>query len=240
MVYSRIATGYRVGGPNSCTVLPEVPCHYAPDKTTNYEIGLKGATPEHALSFDASVYYIDWQNIQLFLTDPSQFLYTINGRSASSQGEELSAEWHPARGLTVSGWVDWNNAKLTADIPAALDLFGKSGDRLPYSSPFSGNLSVEQQFPLGAKLTGLVGGSVTFVGNRKGDFPTAAEAARQSFPSYTQLDLHGGVTAGSWAANVFVNNVADRRGIAGGSAASNTIVVIRPRTVGLSVSKSFE
>jgi iron complex outermembrane recepter protein len=83
MVYARVASGYRPGGPNPTCVLYPVPCQYAPDKTRNYELGLKAQTQEHRLSFDASVYYIDWRNIQLQVAQAdTEFTYFTNASKA--------------------------------------------------------------------------------------------------------------------------------------------------------------
>ena len=73
MVYSRLASGYRPGGPNPLSTVFGVPRSYAPDTTKNYEIGVKGDLFHRALTFDASVYYIDWKNIQLIIVDPVSF-----------------------------------------------------------------------------------------------------------------------------------------------------------------------
>ncbi len=59
MTYARLASGFRPGGPNTGIVAQGVPSQYDPDKTENYEIGVKGNFLDRLLSFDASVYYID-------------------------------------------------------------------------------------------------------------------------------------------------------------------------------------
>lgn len=242
MVYSRTATGYRVGGPNSCSALPGVPCHFAPDKTTNYEVGLKASTPEHVLSVDASLYYIAWHDIQLQLFDKNTgFVYNINGGQAKSQGVELSAEWRPFSRTTVAGWVAWNDAQLTRDIPKGSLAYGLKGDRLPYSSPFSGSLSLDQHFPLRDTLSGFVGATVSHVGRRETDFTPDATTPRATSARYTQTDLRLGVMVGSWTGNLFANNVSNACGIlAGINFQSGTVTCIQPRTIGLSVTKTFE
>src|SRR6185312_9647776 len=52
MAYARVASGYRAGGPNPAF---GVPPQYAPDKTYNYELGVKADQWDHKISFDASV-----------------------------------------------------------------------------------------------------------------------------------------------------------------------------------------
>ena len=248
MVYARLASGYRPGGPNlqSSTLL--VPRAYNPDTTRNYEIGVKGEVLDHRLLLDASLYYIKWNDIQLQLINPiTGIFFYANGSQAKSQGLELSAQAKPLTGLSIAAWVAWNNARLTEPMPSAAAVIGNSGDRLPYSAPFSGNLSLEQTFPLAAfarGLTGFVGGSVFDLGDRVGQFASVylVPPERQDLPSYTKLDLRAGVDYGTWRVNLYVNNVTDKRGVLDGGLdliPTNAFIYIQPRTVGMSVSKTF-
>src|SRR6185437_16878695 len=53
MVYLRLASGFRRGGGNDMfATLAGAPSTYGPDKTNNYEVGVKGNTLNHSLSFD--------------------------------------------------------------------------------------------------------------------------------------------------------------------------------------------
>ena len=63
MLYARIASGYTPGGPN---VLPPnvpagTPFTYKSDSTVNYEVGLKGNTPDRRFSYDVAVFLVDWE-----------------------------------------------------------------------------------------------------------------------------------------------------------------------------------
>jgi iron complex outermembrane recepter protein len=248
MLYARLASGYRPGGPNIQGNVDLVPIEYNPDKTRNYEVGVKSEVLDHRLFLDASVYYIKWDDIQLQLVNPSSgIFYYANGSEAKSQGLELAVQAKPLTGLSVSAWVAWNQAKLTAGMPAGSSVIGNSGDRLPYSAPFSGNLSVEQSFPLTSlanDLSGYVGASFFYIGDRTGQFASVylTTPQRQDLPSYSKLDLRGGVDYRTWKVNVYVNNVTDRRGVLDGGLdliPSNAYVYIQPRTVGVTVTKTF-
>jgi outer membrane receptor protein involved in Fe transport len=243
MAYARFASGYRPGGPND-TQDASVPRSFAPDRTQNYELGTKADLLDRRLSLDASLYYILWRDIQLSLSDPATGIgYTGNGSRARSDGIELAAEAKPLAGMTVSSWVVWNDAELTQSLPPGfpgIAAVGESGDRLPYSSRFSGTVSLEQQFPLVRSLNGFAGGSVNYVGNREGEFATSPQ--RQTYPGYAKVDLRAGTKYDSLTAQAFVTNLADRRGIlAGGlgTAYPYAFNLIQPRTVGLNISYSF-
>jgi len=239
MLYARFASGYRPGGPNAATS-----DQYDPDTTRNYEIGVKGDVLNHTLFYDASIYHIDWKDIQISLIDPVTSLgFISNVGRARSRGVEFGLESRPLRGLAIVATIAWADSELTEDFPSTSPAVGRSGDRLPYSSKISGNLSLEQEFAVTSAMSAFVGASVSYVGDRKGAFTTPPFAPqRESFPSYTQWDIRGGIRGGAWTASLFVNNVTDERGILGGGLEAldpTAFWFIQPRTVGLSVAWSF-
>jgi outer membrane receptor protein involved in Fe transport len=66
---------------------------------------------------------------------------------------------------------------------------------------------------------------------------------RQDLPGYTQVDLNIGANwEDGWGLNIYANNLTDRRGVLQGGAGYSiptSFFYIRPRTVGLSVTKIF-
>ena len=250
MAYARLASGYRPGGPN---VAPGVPPQYQPDKTQNYEVGLKGDAWNHKIQFDGSLYYIDWKNIQLTLLDPQSYQgYTANASRAKSQGMELSVSIIPTTGLTIAGWVAWNTAVLKEGFPYSgmlAEAYGTAGDRLPFSSRISGNLSVNAEFRITGQWKGTVGVAESYVGDQVGGFQDAVTVGvappRQDYPSYSRTDLRAGLKYDNWSVNLFANNVTNRRAIIplGGLDASplsqNYFTFLQPRLVGINVTKTF-
>jgi iron complex outermembrane recepter protein len=241
MAYARLASGYRPGGPNVNAAAFGLPASYKADKTKNYELGVKGDVLNHTFSYDASFYYIDWNDIQLTLFDAQSGAgYYTNAGGAKSQGAEFSVELRPLTGLTLSAWVAYNDAELTKAFPATSAAFGNPGDRLPFSSRLSGNFAVDEEFSLTRDMNGFVGGSVSYIGNRKGVFTGSSD--RQTFPSYARTDLRAGVKYETWTVNLFVNNLTDKRAaLNGGIGALYPIAFnyIEPRTIGVSVADTF-
>jgi iron complex outermembrane recepter protein len=244
MVYARLASGYRPGGSNGplCQVFG-FSCEYAPDKTYNYELGAKGTILDHVLTYDVSLYRINWQNIQLHAVVPPGISYLTNASEAKSQGLELSLQAHPLTGLTAAAWATWNTAELTESFPRVAAVQGASGDRLPYSSRFSGNFSLDQEFPLPHNLTGFAGGAVAYIGNRLGAFSGAGSvvAPRVYLPAYARADAHVGVRFDSWTVNAYLNNAFDKRGIleSGADLLPVATLYIQPRTFGLNLTRIF-
>jgi outer membrane receptor protein involved in Fe transport len=241
MMYARIASGYRPARANSFNPDPLVPRTAAPDKTKNYEIGLKGNVWDRRLSLDASVYYIDWKDIQILLFDARNNLtYNTNGSAAKSEGVELSLALRPLPGLTISAWGSYNHAVLTEGFPPDTAAYGPSGSRMPFSPRLSGSVSVEQRFPLVPGVSGFAGVTVIDMGDRRGPF--IATPARAEYPGYTTVDLRAGAEFSSWKVNVYANNVGDKRVPIGGGAGTfppTSFFYLQPRTLGLSAVKSF-
>jgi outer membrane receptor protein involved in Fe transport len=236
-----LASGYRPGGTNGQVVPdPAIPLTYGPDKTYNYELGLKGEFLDRKLSFDTSLYYIDWSDVQITLQAPTTSYISNTGR-AKSQGIEFSIESKPLQGLTIASWLTWADAALKEGFPANSPTQGNAGDRLPYSSRFSGNLSVDEELPITGAFKGFVGGAVDYVGDRLGEFaPTGPP--RQDYPGYSQTNLHAGIRFDTWTLRAYATNVWDKRALLGGGLGSYPpfgFTFIQPRTVGLSIVKTF-
>jgi iron complex outermembrane recepter protein len=241
MLYARLASGYRPGGPQLTAVIAQgAPPAYNPDKTKNYEIGLKGDFFDHTLTVDGSVYYIDWKQIQIQLETPEGFAYDANGGAAKSEGTELTVESRPLTGLAIAAWVAYDDAVLTEAFPAGSTAYGVPGNRLPNSTRWSGNLSVQQDFPLPNGATGFVGATASYVGDRLSVFQSTD--LRQRFPSYTKTDLRAGLRYDAWTFNLYANNVADVRGVLNGGIGFDppfAFDYIQPRTIGVSLVRLF-
>jgi hypothetical protein len=144
----------------------------------------------------------------------------------------------------VAAWVTWNDAVLKQGFPTASTeaggSYGLAGDRLPYGSRFSGTVSFEQQFPLTNTLRGLLGASLSYIGGREGEFTGSPD--RQNYPAYAKANLQAGLRWDEWSTNLSVSNLADRRGTLAGGLGSfppTAFTYIQPRTVGLSMSRTF-
>ena len=246
MLYGRVATGYRPGGPNPGAGFG-TPTQYYADTTISYEIGWKAALLDNHVTVDASAYYIDWSDIQLQQRDPvTEFVFFTNAGKARSKGLDLIITGANDNGLVVVGTLSYNDAELT-EPTGGVGLYGVPGDRLPFSSRFSGSLSLDQDFAISDRYIAFVGGTLVHVGKRYGTFPPSADVERISMPSYTTVDVRVGVrNQDGWTLMLFAKNLTDERGIIGsshevgaGTTGNYLLTVIRPRAIGLSLAKDF-
>jgi iron complex outermembrane receptor protein len=246
MVYARIASGYRPGGPNTGVVGA---ASFDSDTVINYEAGFKGYLIPGKLSVDLAAFQIDWKDIQLSNTDAvSQLTFLSNGGKARSRGLEAASTWRPMSGLTIDANAAYTQAELTQNLPVGTNtLRGRDGDRLPFTPKWTASVSAQKDFVIDADITGFVGASYAYTGERMSIFQTNAAAAsrpRYSIPSYTSVDLRAGVDVrDAFEVTLFVRNLFDKDGIItsgnrNGTGAP-TARFVQPRTAGVTIAKSF-
>jgi len=252
-VYARVASGYRPGGPN---VIPAgspagVPATYDADRLTNWEAGIKAEAPDGRLwSAELAVYHINWQNIQLFERINNTGI-NANGGKAKVDGLEASGALRPTPGLTLSANGAYTNGKLKDETPP--DTGGHAGDPLPWVPKWSGALHGDYEFGLGGGLEGFVGASVNYVGKRTTEFgERRLNGSLVKIPSYSEVDLRAGVNVNQFRVEAFAHNLFDKRGITDAFAfpapltppsfpnGAAAVGVIRPRTIGLTVTANFD
>ncbi|NIJ15917.1 TonB-dependent receptor [Sphingobium vermicomposti] len=245
MVYARAASGYRPGGPNS-NAGGVVPQKYDPDRAINYELGLKGSFLDGGLVLEASGYWIDWTRIQLLQRDATGNTFYANGGKAVSRGFEVQTTARPVTGMTVATALTHTDAKLEEDVPNAT-IYGRKGDRLPFSAKWQASLAVDQVIPLSTDVQGSLGFTVAYLGGRIGEFNSRVTQPRLPLPGYTTLDLRAGLEFnGGVRVQLFAKNLTDKRGYVSGvprdTIAKNApyqLGLISPRTIGVSVAKTF-
>ncbi len=237
MVYARVASGYRPGGPN--IVVTNVPASYKPDTLTNYEVGLKTDLFHRLLSVEASAFYIDWKDVQLLQISPLGTSYYSNAGKAASKGAEISVSLRPARGFVIDGNLSFIDATLGRALP--LPTVGAKGDALPFTPRWSGQISAEYEFALGGDWTGTTGGDFRYIGDRQSGFAEEVGEPRFQLPAYNVVDLHAGVRKDGLSLNFYVKNIGNNIGQENGFILGPIVQVsvIRPRTFGFSIAKTF-
>ncbi len=266
-IYGRIAKGYRPGGPNAVPIgaPPEVPHTYDADTLVSYEAGIRGETQSRMFGFDASIYYNDWNDIQLLTqidTDVGPFGVNANGQGARSYGAELALTARPSLGLNLQANLVYTNAELTDDtvleeggpnVPGGLD-----GDRLPNTPKWAMNFSADYEWSVWGSARAYVGGNFRFVGDQfTGGFSPDYRTdfgERLKINSYATIDLRSGLDFGNFNLQVYAKNLFDKDGFnnlayprvvpaslepASTQASLVSATAFRPRTLGLTAGFEF-
>ena len=243
-VYLRAASGYRPGGPNvvlndPATGEPLAPTTFKHDSLWSYEAGYKADLLDKTLSLEASVYQIDWHDLQQFIAVQGLSVIT-NAGNAKVDGLELAARWRPDGHLSLASSFSWTDARLTQDAPG----LGSSGSPLPNSARLSGSLTPRYDFDLGGH-TAWVGGSMRYIGERHAGFVGSTTQPDFKMPSYWLTDLQTGVSLSHVDISLYARNVFDRRTVVSANTAFVPLggpvgaTLATPRTLGVTLASSF-
>jgi outer membrane receptor protein involved in Fe transport len=174
LVYFSASKGFRPGGPNvgvggicsgnlTALGLSQVPGQFSSDSLWSYELGSKNTFFDNTLSINASVFYIDWSNIQqnVYLPDCGE-QFTANLGKAKSEGGDIEVLYKPVASLTFDLTAAYTDARLTKTTCAGsltyngTDCSGggttagpiaSKGDAL-LGAPWSFTAAAEYHFPL--------------------------------------------------------------------------------------------
>ena len=163
LLYFSASRGFRVGGYNPQVGTfcgPELnaigfpngrPTNYRSDSVWSYELGLKSRFWGERGNVQASVYQIDWNNIQQPVAlNSCGFQFTSNLGSARSRGFDLQLEVKPAERLTLQTEVGYVDAVFLDTIrggPTATAPFVSAGDAI-IAPPWTVSAHAQYDFDL--------------------------------------------------------------------------------------------
>jgi outer membrane receptor protein involved in Fe transport len=241
MLYARVASGYRPGGPN--TIVPGMPPSVDADELTNYEVGIKSMLMEGRALLNAAVFYIDWQDIQQARSFGG-VSGLDNAGDAKSKGIELESLFSVTAGLQLGFNLSYTDATLKSSPP---DLPNALGVQLPGVPEWSGAVTANYAFTAFGGREANVGGGWRYVDERWSQVVMTEDNLAYALPAYDVLDLNADVRFDSVTLRLFVKNLTDERAFTGGGVTTDglnrpvrlDLAVLQPRTVGLSVDFQF-
>jgi outer membrane receptor protein involved in Fe transport len=229
MVYATYSEGYRIGGANAplppaCNGdlrslgLTSAPDSYNSDTVTNYEAGTKDKFFDNRLEASASVFYLNWDNIQQNNYLPTCGIqYTANLGKATSKGFDLQGDWLPIDALDIDfslGYVDAYYTTTTYAGPnpkPGVEPLALPGEPLPgskwtgslgaqYSATVLGRDSyIRADYEYNGRATTIAGG--TFPGTSDYDPGLTLN------PPTNQVSMRAGMQFGAINMAIFVNNL---------------------------------
>jgi iron complex outermembrane recepter protein len=205
----------------------------------SYELGEKARLFDRRLTLDASLYYEDWQNIQLEAL-PGDWPLNINGEHATIYGGEAEAKAALGGGFDLSLSGSYTDASVDPGPHWLIEPLHKLSD----VAPVNGDLILSYSHDLSDRYRFNAQLENAYVGKRFSlafpyGFTTNGEYV--ALPSYDLTNLRAGIQSGDgWGVSVFVNNVFNQRAELESllqetlpSAAFNRIVTNQPLTAGI-------
>jgi iron complex outermembrane receptor protein len=259
-VYATYSEGFRRGGANaiptagSFASLPQL-LNYAPDKSKNYEIGVKGLLFDR-VRYTADAFLIKLDNFQFNSFTGSAFPAVYNGTEARSKGVELQTEYQATRRLSLGLSYSYTDARVQNGftvndyVPAALTT-PPSGSlvapvaaiasrvRLPGTPMNSADVMANYNIPVGSAAVQLHA-DVAYRDNAPA-YIDPTNAHYWVIPSYILVNSRITYDSGEkWTADLFVNNLTNQTVYTGAIGYLQTQpnlfqerYVGRPRTYGL-------
>ncbi len=241
LVYFGYGEGVRPGFRNPNVTHEEVPVFVQADYTKSYEIGWKATLGDGRVHLNGAAYVIDWENFQTTLYDlltvPFEFRRNVEG--SQIRGVEVDLTARLSYNLELRAGVAYNTAELEGDFATIAReerfVYAEDGRRLAHVPEWSYTLGLRYTRPLnnGREVYGHAAWSYT--DERWNLLARQSEQAPVIMDAYSLLQLRGGMSFGSWAAEVFVTNATDERAeiFQNSGYYDPRVTTNQPRTIGL-------
>ena len=246
LAYATASQGFRGGGLNARSLPFEpIPDSFAPDSLWNYEAGAKGRLFDGKLDYQVDAYQIRWYNMQAQeTTADGAFNFTGNAGNAKINGVEFEFSgrlWDHLSGSVAGSYQDAYLVRgVSPAVYAANPTLGRTGEKIPNVAPFQFNLGLNYTAPLASDWNYTVAGDLSYRGSENAYF--VSNPYNIKLNSYELLNMRASVTNGVWRATVFARNVTDERAQVSAINSQqdpDALLTVRPRTVGVSVTRNF-
>jgi iron complex outermembrane receptor protein len=244
MLFGLYSEGFRTGGVNNSNqpFTAGIPAIFHPDKLKNYELGIKSRFLDNRMQLNATLFHIDWSDIQVEPRDPAGNIpFTVNGGDAEINGLEwgLTSLLTDSLRMNLTGTWFFKH-ELTTDQPELPDappsvIRGLEGDDIPNVPDFQFYVSLQYDRPIGDMLLSLIG-DVTYRGKTNTEF-RVDNPFNIKLDSYTQVDLFANLSINEqFTVGAYVKNLGNEVGVIDGIGTlqdPEAIIALRPRTWGL-------
>lgn len=217
MVYATAAKGFRIGGVNSFSdtlcaadlqslgLTADKAKTYASDSLWNYEVGAKTSWLDRRLTVDASVFDIEWSNVQQFVALPTcGFGISLNGGHARSQGGELEVQAAVTSSLRLSLGGGYTDARITDPGPNHIVAAGTAIQQVP---KWTFDAAADYRFEA-ARLPAFVHVDFAYVDSSLSANNDATNPRLR--PAYSLVNARAGVDVNRVELTVFVDNLFDQ------------------------------
>jgi iron complex outermembrane recepter protein len=237
-LYFSVARGYKAGGFNP--VSPVGSEAYGEEHAWNFEGGIKTGWAAGRVLVNASVFRIDWDDLQLNLPDLSSpgsfYIGNVGGATSSGVEFELNARVHSSVDVFAGlGYTKatFSDGSVSSGVPVG-------GNTIPNTPEYSATLGAQVSHPVRPGISVYGRAEAVFYGAFEYD---DMNTARQD--AYSLANFRGGARgrylfAEAWIRNAFDTNYIPVAFAYGQLAPSGFIGEMgRPRTFGVSAGVSF-
>ncbi len=195
---------------------------FGAERTNDAELGLKSEWLNHRLTVNADLFWTQVHGYQASILKPNDagVMNTVlaNAADVNSRGAELELRARPLRGLTLGLNASYNAATYStfksAPCPIGVTLLScdLSGQAVAGAPRWTGNLSAQYDFGVGANVTQYVSAGYSV---RSNQFGTLDDSPYAKIPGYGLANLATGwrIPSGQhrWDVSLWANNLFDKQ-----------------------------
>ena len=215
-----------------------MPTTYVSDEVTNMELGWKTTLADGTVRFNGSIYKIDWDKLQIGVTDfdIGVLTFVVNAADAEINGFEGDLTWLPTDELTLAASVSFNSTEMVR-VPVSSSPIAPPGSDLALAPKLQYNLSARYQWEVGDKSAH----AQLVLAHTDEQFSSVVVANRFKQNSYDTVDGAIGIKTDNWGIELFGENLYDERAQLFINSLDTDLRVTtnRPRTLGVRVSYDF-
>ena len=247
-VYGLRSNGFRLGGTNNrgigAILIPE---SFEADELTNLEFGVKTLLADDRLALNASVFFMEWENLQVGGQDTTgAFNFIGNAGSAEIQGIEVDVKTGIGDNFRFNGQITYLSKKeLTEDqVTTTFQANGVRGDEIPRIPELTASFAAYYDYELPVDNWY---GSVSLDGSYHDDSFTqlSPNASSNRFQdSYSIFNARATFRNDDLDLDftLYVDNIFDEEGdvfITAANGQPTSKITNRPQTVGVQLTKGF-
>jgi iron complex outermembrane recepter protein len=250
LLYALYSEGFRVGGINNGNqpFAPGIPDTFGSDDLKNYEFGVKSRWLQQRLQLNATVFKIEWNDIQVEPRDPvGNIPFTTNGGAADVTGIEWSLDSLLTDQLTLTFtgtyFFEHELSESQPVLPGASPfvIIGRQGDEIPNTPDVQLYAALRYEAPIAGRNT-TFSLDATYRGKTNTEF-VPSSPFNIALDSYTlfnavaRMDVTERVQVG-----LFVKNLTDELALYDGVGTfqdPEAVVSAQPRTIGVNARITF-
>jgi outer membrane receptor protein involved in Fe transport len=236
LFFATWSEGFRPGGFNRNSGVPPT---YVSDEMTNMEFGWKTTLANETVRFNGSIYKLDWDNMQIGVTDFANFgvlTFVLNAADAEITGFEGDLTWYPNDNWRLAAAWSFNDTEMVR-VPPFTTNIAPEGSNLALAPELQYNLTARYEWEANTRDWH----SQLVWSHTDDQYSSIVVANRFKQQSYDTLDGAIGLSADNWSVELFAENITDERAelFINSLDTDLRITTNRPRTWGVRVSYDF-
>lgn len=244
MYYVTWSEGFRPGllnrpaGTQNKAKTYTIPAVTDTDEVTNYEFGWKATLMDGSMRFNGSVFMSDITGLQSTIFDAAivNLFFSDNAADAEILGVEGDFVYLTDNDWMLTGAFSVLDTELTTSLVPTSDIV--EGSELAFAPGYQANVAARKEWGLSSGNSAHWQGQVTISDD---SFSDIMEPNRAAQSGYTLANMRAGISNDNWIAEVYIDNLTDKR-----AEISNTfifdrerVMIVRPRTLGLRLKYNF-